>query len=163
MGRYKKLISLITLAVMVMGLTIVVSAQGRSNRNRGKNKNKGHYGNTNLNSTIKNLKNNANRFEDVLDRELDRSRYDGTRREDQLNNLARRFKDATDKLDREYDGGRDMRRSSDEARRVLALGQQLGSALRGSRANRNRSIQTYWRNIQSDLRIIARAFNSGYN
>ncbi len=53
-----------------------------------------------------------------------------------------------------------MRRSADEANQVLRIGQQLGTALRSSRANRNRSIQTYWRNIQSDLNVIARAYNN---
>ncbi len=165
MGRYKKLTTLFTLAVMVMGLSIAASAQGRSNRNNRNNRgnNTGYYGNTNLNSTIRNLKNNANQFENVLDRALDQSRYNETRREDQLNNLADRFKDATERLDRAYDNGRDMRRSADEANQVLRIGQQLGTALRSSRANRNRSIQTYWRNIQSDLRILARAYNSNYN
>lgn len=159
MGRYRKLISIVTLAVMFMGLTIVVSAQRRNNRNN-RGTNTVYYGNRNLNSTIKNLKNNADRFEDVLDRELDRSRYDGTRREDNLNGLADRFKEAAERLDDEYDDGKDMNRSSDEARRVLSIGQQLGNALRQSRANRSSAVQSYWRNIQSDLRIIARAYNT---
>ena len=110
MGRYKKLISIVTLSVMVLGLSIVASAQ---RRNGGGNND--YYGNNyNLNSTIRNLKNNSKRFEDILDRELDRSRYDGSRREDNLNELAERFKKAADKLDDEYDNSRDYNRSSDE-------------------------------------------------
>ncbi len=158
MGRYKNLISIFTLAVMVMGLTVVASAQWRDNR-----RNSGYYGNSNLNSTIKNLRNNARRFEDVLDRELDRSRYDGTRREDNLNRLAERFKNAAEDLDDEYDGYRSMRSSSDEARRVISTSQQLGNALRRSRANRNRTIRSYWNRMQNDIRIIARAYNTRYN
>lgn len=168
MSRYKKLTTLFTLAVMVMGLTIAASAQwnnGRNNRNNRNNRgnNTGYYGNTNLNSTIRNLRSNAERFENVIDRELDRSRYDGTRREDQLNNLADKFRDAVVRLDGAYDNGRDMRQSADEANQVLRIGQQLSSALRGSRANRDRSIQTYWRSIQSDLRLIQRAYGNNYN
>lgn len=156
MGRYKNLLTIFTLAVMVMGLSIVASAQWRNDRN---NRNTGYYGNTNLNSTIKNLKNNSKRFEKVLDRELDRSRYDGTRREDALNGLADRFKDAVRDLDDEYDNSRDYNRSRDEVRQVLSTGQQLGNALQRSRAIRNSSVQSYWRNIQNDLNIIARSYN----
>ncbi len=161
MGRYKKLITFITLSIMLMGLSIVASAQWRDNRNNRNNRgnNTGYYGNTNLNSTIKSLKNNSKRFEKVLDRELDRSRYDGTRREDALNNLAERFKEAVKNLDDEYDNSRDYNRSRDEVSRVLSTGQQLGNALRSSRAFRNTSVQSHWRNIQNDLDIIARSYN----
>jgi hypothetical protein len=157
MGRYKNLLSILTLTVMVMGLTVVASAQWRNGRS-----NSGYYGNANLNSTIKNLRDNARRFEDALDRELDRSRYDGTQREDSLNRLAERFKNAAEKLEDEYEY-RDMRDSNDEARRVISIGQQLGNALRRSRANRNSTIRGYWSTIQRDLRIISQAYNTGYN
>lgn len=162
MGRYKKLVTFITLAVMVMGLSIVASAQGRNNRNNRGNNN-GYYGNTNLNSTIRNLRDHADRFQDVLDRELDQSRYDGTQREDRLNDLAKNFKEAAHRLDDEYDNARDHNQSRDEVSHLLSTGHHLGNALRQSRAARNSNIQTYWRSIESDLSIIARAYNIGYN
>ena len=79
MGRYKKLMSFVILGVMILGLSIVASAQWRNDR-----RNTGYYGNTNLNYTIRNLNSNARTFEKVLDRELDRSRYDGSRFEERL-------------------------------------------------------------------------------
>ncbi|NNF00747.1 MAG: hypothetical protein HKN25_17150 [Pyrinomonadaceae bacterium] len=162
MGRYKNALTAITLSVMVMGLSIAASAQWRNSRG-----NNDYYGNAgynrNLNSTINNLERKARRFEDVLDRELDRSQYNGSRREDQLNNLAKRFKNAAEDLADEYDNQRDYNRSRDEAQKVLSLGSQLGSALRGSRANRNPTLQSSWRSIRQDLRSLSQAYNTNYN
>lgn len=161
MGRYRKLTTVATLLVMVLGLTIVASAQWRNRRG-----NDDHYGRNQayLNSAIRNLRNNSDRFTKMLDRELDRSRYDGTRREDNLNELARRFEDAAKRLDKEYDGYRDMRRSSDEARRVVSYGSQLDRALTRSRLVRDSyQLQSFWSNIEADLNTIARAYNLGYN
>lgn len=165
MGRYKNILTAFTLSVMVMGLSIVASAQWRDNR--GNNGNNGNYGNAgynrNLNSTINNLESKSRRFEDTLDRELDRSRYDGSRREDQLNNLAKRFKNAAENLADEYNNRNDYNKSADEVRTVLSLGSQLGNALRGARTNRNSRLQNDWRSIQQDLNTLSRAYNTGYN
>ena len=93
MGRYKKLISILSLSVMVLGLTMVASAQWRDRRG-----NNGNYNNNaNLDRTIKNLRYSSNRFKKTLDRELDRSRYDGSRLEDQLNDQAKDFYKAAKK------------------------------------------------------------------
>lgn len=164
MGRYKNLLSLVTLSVMVFGLSIVASAQWRDNR-RGNNGNNGYYGNNyNLKSSIKNLKNSSDRFEDILDRELDRSRYDGTRREDNLNELAERFKRAANKLDDEYRDNRGTRDSYNEARNVINYGSQLDRALTRSRlASNSASLRNSWNAIERDLLTISRAYNISYN
>lgn len=159
MGRYSKLISIVTLSVMVLGLSIVASAQWRDRRG-----NNDYYGRNNLDAAIKNLDRNSKRFEDILDRELDRSRYDGSRREDRLNELAERFKDAADDLDDDYDGYRRMNNSASEARRLVNYGSQLDRALSRSRLTRNSSaVRSSWRNIERDLRTVARAYRIRYN
>ena len=160
MKRYIKL--LFTMAIMVMGLSIVVSAQGHINR--GSN----YYGNTtthsrNLKLTIRNLRSKSRRFENVVDHALDRSHLDGSRREDMLNALANRFKDAAEKLDDEYDNDRDFYQTRDEARRVLNRGSRLKRALIRSRVSRNYSVMNSWRSLNNDLRIISKAYNIGFN
>ncbi len=159
MGRYKKLLSIVSLAVMTMSLSIVASAQWRDSRGNG-----GYYGNNqyrNLNSTIKNLRSKASRFKSDLDHELDRSTYNGTRYEDDLNRLAGDFRSAVRRLDGAYDNNRDYDRSRDEAQRVLRYGSQLNSALSRARINRNRTLSSQWNSIQRDLRTISNAY--GYN
>jgi hypothetical protein len=160
MNRYKSLVAVFAFALLVLSLPIIASAQYRDNR-----RNDDYYGDNisyrNLNATVRNLKNRSKQFERRIDRELDRSRIDGTRREDQINAIAADFARAADRLDREYDNRRDYRNSQDEARRVLQLGSQLDRVLSRSRLSYN--IQNDWNRIRQDLRILSNAFGGNYN
>ena len=163
MNRYKNYFTAIAIATMILGITVVATAQRRNNQTYDP-----YYGrsNVNLSYAIKNLRNNARRFEDDLDRQLDRSRYDGTAREDDLNRLAGRFKNAAEDLDDEYEGRSrgSMNSSSDEARRVVSYGSQLDNALSRSRITYNNiNLQQTWGAIEQDLMTISNAYNLRYN
>ncbi|MEZ5429148.1 MAG: hypothetical protein R2747_23075 [Pyrinomonadaceae bacterium] len=159
MNRYKKLLAIAAFSMLVLSLPVVASAQWRG----GNNDNYGNRNNVNLSYAIKNLRNNSRRFEDLLDRELDNSRYDGTDREDHLNDLAKKFKNAAEDLDDEYEGRGSFGSSSDEARRLLNAGSQLDRALARSRIGRNSSLNSYWNAIERDLLTVSRAYNYNYN
>ena len=162
MNRLRNLIAVFAFSLLILGLPTIASAQWRDNRD---NRNDDYYGNGNYNrnlqSTVKNLKNRSKEFAKRLDRELDRSRYDDRRREDQLNRLAESFRNAADDLDDAYDNRNDYNRSRDEANRVLSLGNQLNSAL--SRARLSYNVQNDWDRIRQDLRVLADAYNNNYN
>ena len=173
MNRFKKLITMFAFSVLVLGLPTLASAQWRDrdrdrdnddyrtdrrdrrDRDEDYNRNNGSY-NRNLQVTIKNLKNRSREFARRLDRELDRSRYDDRRREDQLNRLATSFKNAADDLDDAYDNRRDYRRSEDEARRVIQLGNQLESAL--YRVRLDGRLQSDWNRIKQDLNTLSNSY-----
>ncbi|MGI9056064.1 MAG: hypothetical protein ACR2F2_09715 [Pyrinomonadaceae bacterium] len=165
MNRFKSLVAVFAFALLVLSLPVIASAQWRDNRRNDDRRNDDYYGNNrsnrNLNATIKNLKNRSRSFERRLDRELDRSRIDGSRREDRLNALASDFTRATERLDRKYDNRRDYRNSQDEAQRVLQLGSQLDRAL--SRGRLNNNIQNEWNRIRQDLRTLSNAYGGNYN
>jgi hypothetical protein len=183
MNRFKKYIAAFAFSLMVLALPSIASAQWRDRDNDDRNRDNGRYGQNdddynrrngnndrnnrnnqndrNIQATIKNLKNSSKQFQKQLDRELDRSRIDGTRREDQLNDLAKRFTRAAKDLDDSYDGRRDYNRSADEARRVLNLGSQLDRAI--SRGRLARNLSNVWNNVENDLRQLARAYNFSYN
>lgn len=160
MNRIKNLITVFAFSLLVLALPLVASAQWRNDRNNG---GWGGYGNNNgnLNSTIRNLKNRARSFASRIDRELDRSRYDDSRREDRLNDLAREFRGATDDLDDEYDNRSDYNDSYDEVRRVVQLGNQIDRALNNTRLSYN--IQNEWNQIRQDLRVLENAYNNRNN
>lgn len=160
MSRFKILVAVFAFSFLVLSLPAAASAQWRDNR-----RDDDYYGNNrynrNLNATIKNLKNRSKQFERRLDRELDRSRYDERRYEDRLNDLAKDFAHAAEHLDKEYDNRGDYRRSQNEARQVLQIGNQLEQAL--SRARLNYNIQRDWDRIRQDLNILANAYGGYYN
>ena len=172
MNNLKKYLAIFAFSLLILSLPIIANAQRRDNRNNrrnddyygrdNRNNRNDNYGrhnrnNRNLNSLAKNLEKSSKQFEKKLDRELDRSRYDDTRREDRINEIAERFKDAADDFNKEYDNRRDYNDSADEARRVLAYGQQLGRAVR--RARISRSLQGDWNKIEGYLRQLARAYS----
>lgn len=159
MNRYKSLVAVFAFALLVLMIPAVASAQWGGNNRR----NDDNYGrnNRNLNSTIRNLKNRSRDFERRVDRELDRSRADGSRREDRINAVASDFARAADDLDDSYDNNRDYQNSRDEARRVLQLGSQLGRFM--NRGNLNYNLQNEWSRIQQDLRVLANAYGGNYN
>ena len=167
MNRLRSLIGIFAFSLIVLSLPAVASAQWRSDRDRDDDysrnddyrNNRGGRNNRNLESTIRNLKNRSQQFERRLDRELDRSRYDGGNREDRINQLAKDFADAADNLDDRYDNRRDYNDSYDEAQRVLQLGSQLDRAVSRLRVNGN--IQNEWDSIRYDLDTQGNAY--GYN
>lgn len=160
MNRIKSLVAVFAFSLLVLSIPIVASAQWRDNR-----RNDDYYGNNgynrNLQSTVRNLKNNSKQFKKRVDRELDRSRYDGRRQEDRINDLAGDFANAADRLDGEYDNSRDYNNSRDEAQRVLQLGSQLDRII--SRAQFSYNIQNEWSRIRQDLQILANAYGGNYN
>ena len=158
MNRLKNLFALFAFSLIFLALPTIASAQWRD-RDRDDDYNRNGRYNRNLEATIKNLKNRSREFARRLDRELDRGRYDDSRREDRLNALAEDFRNATARLDSEYDGRGDYRNSQDEARRVIQLGQQIDNALYRSRLNYN--VQSDWNRIRQDLDVLANAY--GYN
>jgi hypothetical protein len=159
MNRFRNLIAVFAFSLLILGLPAIASAQYRTNRNDdyyGNNRN-----NRNLNATIKNLKNRANQFERRLDRELDRSRYNGRNREDRINQIAEDFANAAKRLDDRFDNRRNYNDSYNEARRVLDIGNQLDRAL--SRVRLSGNVQNDWNRIRQDLSVLANAYNTNYN
>lgn len=159
MNDYRNIYAAVSIFAMILGFTVLASAQRRG---QGYDPGYTRY-DVNISYAVKNLRNNARRFQDDLDRALDRSRLDGSRREDNINNLAKRFKNAAEDLDDEYEGRRSRNNSSDEARRVVQYGSQLDQALSRSRlVYNNFNLQGQWSAIQRDLGVIAQAYNIGY-
>lgn len=160
--------SVFAFAVLALCLPALASAQGvydprGRNRdddyNRNRNGQYGRYDERYLRDTIHRLDRLAKDFERDLDRALDRSRVDGTRREDEMNNRAHDFRRAVSDLKSRFGNGRDLNRSRNEAQRVLSLAQQL-DRLGGTRRTDSR-VNSGWSQIRRELSIISDAYNLG--
>jgi hypothetical protein len=159
-NRRTILLTVIATALLALSLPSMAAAQGnydpyyRRNRDR-RDDNYGRYDTRYLRDSVRRLKDLSGRFEDNLDRALDRSRVDGTRREDQLNNVARDFHRAAKDLENRFDDRRDLNRSAGEAQRVLNLGSQLDRIVQRVGDGRVRSD---WMQIRQELNVIADAY-----
>jgi hypothetical protein len=136
----------------------MASAQGGYDPwGRNRNDNYGRYDERYLRDSIHRLDRLAKEFEKDLDRALDRSRTDGTRREDNLNNQARQFRNAVGNLKSRYGNGRDLNRSRNEAQRVLQEAQQLDRIAATRRIGGN-EVASDWGQIRQELRTISNAY-----
>lgn len=155
-------LSIFAAAILALCLPVLAAAQGTYGypdygRNRG-----GNYDSRYLRDSIHRLDRLAKDFEKDLDRSLDRSRVDGTRREDRINERGEDFRRAVSNLKSEFGNGRDLNRSRDEAQRVLHEAQQFSRIGQRSRVADNR-VAARWSQIQQELRIISNAYGLGYN
>ncbi|MFN0278444.1 MAG: hypothetical protein ACKVRN_07565 [Pyrinomonadaceae bacterium] len=158
MNRFKTLITISAFSLMVLLLPAIASAQYGGNRP--------YYGNNDSRSVLKNLKRDARSFQNQIDRDLDRSRYDGTNREDRINGLAQEFRNAVNSLnnddfnrndrnndrDDRYRNGRNNRNDNSDVSRVLNIANQIDRSLnRSGVSGQSRNIWTQIRNNLNQL------------
>lgn len=154
---------------MALCLPAAASAQwGRDDRGRDRDRDRDGYGRYDeraLRDSVHRLDRLAKDFEKNMDRALDRSRSNGSDREDRINEQVHQFRDAVGDLKSRIGNGRDLNRSADEARRVLQEGQQVDRVARPRWFDGR--LSSDWSQIQRELRFISDAYgfryNGGYN
>ena len=96
-----------------------------------------------------------------VDSLLDRSRINGTRREDRINEEARDLRNAAQRF-RDVAGDSDrLERSRDEASRLLQEASRVSRLL--SRTRLDSRTSSDWNQIRSDLRTVANIYNLRFN
>jgi translation initiation factor 3 subunit A len=153
--------SIFAASVLALALPVAASAQWDSRDRYPDNRGYGRYDDRGLRDSVHRLDKLAKDFERDMDRALDRSRANGSRREDQINNEIHQFRDAVGDLKSRVGNGRDLNRSSDEARRVLQEAQQVDRIAR-PRWYDNR-LASEWSQIQQELRYISNVYGFRYN
>lgn len=117
----------------------------------------GGYDQRYLCDTVRRVKDQSKEFEKTVDRTLDRSRYDGSNREDRINDVAKNFREAAERLKDRFDDGRNLNRSAGEARALLATGARIDQFV--SRGRVDPRLASHWSSIRRDLDVIANAYN----
>lgn len=169
MNRIKGLVAISAFGLLLLGLPAIASAQW--NGGYGGYGNGGYYGNGNLKSVVRNLKNRAQSFERSVDRYDDRrgnnrggwgnwGGYGNASYGGNLESLANQFKDATDDLEDAFGQGRNLNGSADEARRVLDIASRIDQEVYNSRRGGG-NVQGQWNSMRQDLNVLADAY--GYN
>jgi hypothetical protein len=167
-NRHTLRFSIFAAGVLALCLPVVAAAQwGNYPDNRypddrypnSRNGNYGRYDERYLKDSVHRLDRLAKDFEKDMDRALDHSRVDGTRREDQINNVVHDFRRAAGDLKSRVGNGRDLNRSANEAERVLQLADQLDRF--GARRLDSRTASE-WSEIQNELRTISDVYGLNY-
>jgi hypothetical protein len=158
--------SIFAAALLALSLPVAGAAQwGGYPQNRyPDNRNNGRYGRYDdraLRDSVHRLDSLAKDFERDMDRALDRSRVNGTNREDRINEEVHQFRRAAGDLKSRVGNGRDLNRSADQARRVLDEAQQVNRIAR-PRWFDNR-LASEWSGIEQELRFISDVYGLRYN
>jgi len=150
-------------AMLALCLPVLATAQGGygyPDYRRNRNDNYGRYDERYVKDSIQRLDRLARDFERDLDRALDHSRVDGTRREDRINAQGHDFRRAVSDLKSSFGNGRDLNRSRDEAQRVMQEARQFENI--GRMRNIDNRVASEWSQIQRELNVIADAYGLGY-
>ncbi len=106
-----------------------------------------------VNSIIKRVEERSDRFVKLFDRSLDRSRLDGTNREDRLNEYARNLEKALDDLRGEFDRKENYVETRPEVRRCLDIATNINVAMRNRRLGGETERQ--WALLRAELNTLA--------
>ncbi|HKG48531.1 MAG TPA: hypothetical protein VKB02_17480 [Pyrinomonadaceae bacterium] len=159
-NRHTLKFSLLAAAILALLLPAAASAQwGRYPQDRYPDNRGGRYDDRGLRDSVHRLDRLAKDFERDMDRALDRSRVNGSNREDRINDEVHQFRNAVGDLKSRVGNGRDLNRSSNEARRVLQEADQIDRVARRGFDGRTSS---QWSQIQQELRYISGVYGFGY-
>ena len=103
---------------------------------------------------IRRIETGADRFQQSLDKALDHSKLDGSRREDNINEFVKDFEHATDRLKDRVEGNR---ATNQEVEDVLGRGVSIDNFMRRHRLD-SRS-QNDWASLRRDLDSLARVYS----
>src|SRR5687768_9298615 len=131
-------------------LTVPAEAQRRRLRPR-------VYSKIDVHNIIKRVETRSDSFIKQFDRALDRSRLDGTNREDRLNEYARNLERALDELRGEFDRKESYLETRPEVRRCLDIATDINVAMRNRRLGAETERQ--WAMLRAELNTLANVYN----
>lgn len=183
MNRRITLLTIITAILFTLGLSSLAAAQSNDpwwsdssqrdrdrdyRRDRRDQRDDGYYGRygrydeRTLRDAAQRIKDRSKDFERDVDRALDNSRVNGTRREDQINATVRDFRRAAERFKDRVGNGRDLNRSAGEASQLLQLANQVDRELGRGRRLDSRAFSD-WSSLNQDLRLVADIYGLRYN
>ena len=158
MTKHTLKFSIFAAALIALSLPVTAAAQWGGNRYPSDRNNR-RYDERSVRDSVHRLDRLAKDFEREMDRALDRSRADGSDREDRINDRVHQFRDAVGDLKSSVGNGRDLNRSSDEARRVFQEAQQIDGVTRRF----DNRVASQWNAIQRELQFLGDVYGLGYN
>ncbi len=137
------------LAVACVVLTLSTTGEARQ---RGR-----IYTKAEVNEIIRRVENRSDEFVKLFDRSLDRSRLDGTKREDRLNERARNLERTLNDLRREFDRRENYNQTKPEVTRALNVAEDINKVMRRRRMGGETERQ--WGLLRDELNALALVYN----
>ena len=147
----RNLITLLILFLMTFAFMAFNSSEANAQR-RSRNR----VAKAQVDRIISNLENRVDAFVGQFNKSLDRSRLNGTKREDRLNERARDLENATDELRDEFDQKDAWAESRDEVRKCLNVASGIDAVMRNRRLDA--ATESNWAAVRSELNTLARIY-----
>lgn len=139
-------------ALLVALIALVASPALAQGRARARNINK-----PNVERIIKRLENNTDRFKKAVERQLDRSVLDGTRREDRINDRVDDLEDATDRLRSRFDRSDNWAETRGDVENVVRAADAVNGLF--DRVRGYSPVRSSWAMVRSDVNTLAAVYN----
>lgn len=144
------------MAVFAVGLTVFMLADTANGQRRRESRGRGMT-KAQVKVVINRVEDRVDNFQDKYDASLDRSRLDGTSREDWLNKRAKDLEHATDELAREFDRRDAWAENREEVRRCLNIASDIDRNMRNYRFGR--ATEANWTRVRYELNTLADIYN----
>jgi hypothetical protein len=152
----------VSFSAMLLVLAAVDTASAQRREVRGRNLSKSQ-----VKAIVNRVETRLDNFVKAYDKALDRSRLNGTSREDWLNRRASDLEKATDELRREFDRRDVWAENKDEVRRCLSIASDIDHNMRsydfGSATESNWARVVYELNSLADVYNLPRVRAIAYN
>ena len=150
-NTFLKIFAALSIIFVILVLADVGNAQRRREA-RGKRLNKAQ-----VEQIINRVEERVDNFDDHFDKSLDRSRLNGSKREDWLNKRASDLESATDELRREFDRNDSWIENKDEVRKCLNIAADIDTTMR--RQKLTRDTENIWARVRYELNTLADVYN----
>jgi signal transduction histidine kinase len=178
MNRRNTLLTIIAAAIFALCLPGLAAAQSsdawwaqdqrdrdrdyrdQNRDDRYNNRGRYNYDARTLRDAVRRLRDNTRRLENDVNHNLDRSRLDGSNREDHINADMTDFRRAAERLNSSIGNGRDLNRSANDADALIRSANEMSRELGRFRLE-GRTFDD-WRNLQTDLHTVADAYDLNY-
>jgi hypothetical protein len=146
-----KSLSALTVCCLLMAAAAPSFAQSRGRiRSRG-------YTKASVDRLIRQAENRSDQFVAIFDRSLDRSRFEGTLREDRLNDRARELEAQLNIVRQEFNRASNYFDVRENVANALNAAQGINTVMRNRRLNA--MVERQWLLLRSDLNRLASVYN----
>ena len=128
-----------------------------SNVSLGQGRYVNQYSRQDVSNIIRALEQSSNTFSADFDREMDRSRINGTGAEDQYNSNVRNFENSLDRLRRNFDRNNDWWSVRSEVQEVMNRAQSVNTMMISIAFRRN--LERQWNSMRRELNRLADTFD----
>jgi Skp family chaperone for outer membrane proteins len=148
--KYRLLVSLLAICAL-LALSHQTMAQGTA---RGT-----FYTKKDVERIIKRVEDRSDAFRKVIDKSLDRSGLNGTRREDNINEQVKELENAIDKLKSDFSRANTWQETREQVQTVMNEADEVNAIVRRGRWPRGGPVKSEWALVRSDLNKLAGVYN----